>query len=386
MLAATRIDLPPTAAKNPLSRNARTSDPRVRRARNSVLIGLIVFAALIATVHAKFDGPQRDPVYYLRWSRLIQQIHASPVKPYTVVMLGTSRTFNGFRPTSLKVPLTRALNRPVVAGNFGLPGCCASMHLLTWNRLLRDGARPDLVLIEVMPAQLMVGWSPVELAAERLPLCRLRLCDLPILSKYFSDIRPGISHDWWLAQPAALYDYRLAMLSKIAPNLLPSEHVVALEKETVLPEDLPPTPLVITAEGHEWNMKHSRGQYAAGLQNFHVGGRCCAEFRELLVQVQRDGAKAVLVVMPEGPEFRSWYKPGDFQQIYDFLGKLRAEFGVAVVDAHEWMAEADFYDSHHLTQDGAAKFTTRLGEECLVPLLQGRSDSPVLHGPQASAR
>ena len=383
MPSATTVELLPVATNVLLTRNPCKSHARARRARNAVLTGLFVFTALLALAYFSIDGPQRDPVYYQRWSRLIRQIHASPEKPFTVVMLGSSRTAWGFRPMMLQEPLTRALNRPVVVGNFGLPGCCASMHLLTWNRLLRDGVRPDLVLIEVMPAMLMESWYPNELTAERFPVCRLRFGDLPVLEKHFSDIRPGLRNDWWLAQPSTFFDYRLTLLSRFAPGLLPLQHRVALETQLV--EELPATVVEVPRDVQQRKLKSARDQYAAGLQDFHLGGRCCADFHELVAQVQRDGVQVVLVVMPEGSEFRSWYKPGDFGQVWELLDKMRAELGIQVIDAHEWLAEDDFLDSHHPNPPGGAKFTARLGEY-LVPLLHGRSDSAGGNGPRASAR
>jgi hypothetical protein len=53
------------------------------------------------------------------------------------------------------------------------------------------------------------------------------------------------------------------------------------------------------------------------------------------------------------------------------------EFGAAVLDAREWMPEEDFADSHHLLAPGGRRFSVRLAEEHLLPLLR-RSGRPPL--------
>ena len=47
--------------------------------------------------------------------------------------------------------LEDVLGRPVVVFNFGLWGAGPGTSLLTLHRLLAEGTRPDLVLIEVLP-------------------------------------------------------------------------------------------------------------------------------------------------------------------------------------------------------------------------------------------
>jgi hypothetical protein len=58
-----------------------------------------------------------------------------------------------------------------------------------------------------------------------------------------------------------------------------------------------------------------------------------------------------------------------------FLGALRTEFGVDIVDARLWVADEDYNDSHHLLQSGAARFTERLTAEHLVPWLREDLDA-----------
>ncbi len=355
-----------------LARCLKAGCARARQARAVVLASLLAATGVLACALALADGPLRDPVYNARLQRLLRQIRAAREKPFTVVMLGSSRTGGAFRPKAINERLAKGLGRPVAAGNFGLNGCCPATNLLTWNRLLHDGVHPDLVLIEVMPAMLGDGWFPSDMTAERLPIGQLRRCDLPLMENYFGDLRPGLTRAWWLGLPNALYDSRLTLVSRIDPELLPAEHRV-VQPESLLSEDLPPDVDDTTPEIRRRGMKAAEEQYAATLQNYHLGGRVAELFHEGLAEIHRAGVRVVLVILPEGPVFRSWYSPGGYEQVTRWLSELQTEFGVEVVDAHDWFEEIDFYDSHHLTPPAAERFSNRLASEHLLPIIQGRA-------------
>ncbi len=282
-------------------------------------------------------------------------------------MLGTSRTEFALRSTALHEQLTASLGRPVAVGNFGLSGCSYPMHLLTWNRLGHDGVRPDLVLIEAMPAMLNESWLGYDLTEERLPLAHVRYCDLEEIERSFPDARPGLRREWLCAWPNPLYHQRLNLVSRFTPSLLPWNQRWWTDH---LPEDEPAESSALPPERRQQALEHSHTEYAENMQNTRLGGEGYVCLRELLTRIRAGGVPAALVIMPEGPAFQSWYAPGAYQTVRDGLDELAAEFGVAVLDLHDGMEEADFYDSHHLTPGSAAKFTERLGREELLPLLQ----------------
>ena len=347
-----------------------TGHELARRARAAVLTGLLLTIGMLGTAVALVNDSKRDPVYNRRLLRLVRQIHETPAKPFTVVMLGSSRTMIACRSNELRETLSHGLGRPVAVGNFGIPGCGPAMNLLTWDRLLRDGIRPDFVLIEVMPAMLSEDWLPWEFAVERLPPSKLRRTDLPIVAKYFGDVRKKMRRDWLLALPNALYDSRLDLLNRFASGLLPVERR-GQPAETALPEDLPALTVDMPLDERQRLFNVAREPYTEILKNYHLGGRSCVCFRELLANVRRAGVPAALVVMPEGAKFRSLYAPGAYQQVTDWLGEMRAEFGVEVIDAHDWREEDDFFDSHHLSLPAAVNFITGLGKDHLLPIMRG---------------
>src|SRR5437879_6547471 len=160
-----------------------------RQARKALLWGLALFAALEAglTVVVELWFPQlRDPYYTYKVARLRQRLgHAGPAaadrpRPTVVVLVGSSRAADGLRGALAEADLGRALGRPVVLFNLGIPGDNPVNELLNLERLLADGVRPDLLLVEVVPYMLSA------VAAEQLdkmPAERMGLRDRAMLKR-----------------------------------------------------------------------------------------------------------------------------------------------------------------------------------------------------------
>jgi hypothetical protein len=100
-----------------------------------------------------------------------------------------------------------------------------------------------------------------------------------------------------------------------------------------------------------------------------VPDRCLRELLDLCV---RRRIPVLLYLMPEGPVFAGWYSAAARTRIDAFVGELSRTYGLAVVDARDWLGEDLFADSHHLLTDGATAFTRRFAREALLPFLEGR--------------
>src|SRR5216684_8278035 len=88
-----------------------------RHARAALLCGLGVFLSLQVglAVLIEYRRPElRDPLYAPKARRLAERTHAGPVRPLTVVMLGSSRTRFGFDPRGVEQELVKRFARPVV--------------------------------------------------------------------------------------------------------------------------------------------------------------------------------------------------------------------------------------------------------------------------------
>ena len=94
-----------------------------RSARHALLSGLVVYLAMQAGLVLLLTVGMtwlRSPNYGHKLHGLRARIKPAPRQPFTVVMLGSSRTAKGVRGDLVEEPLTRALGRPVVVYNFGI--------------------------------------------------------------------------------------------------------------------------------------------------------------------------------------------------------------------------------------------------------------------------
>jgi hypothetical protein len=106
-------------------------------------------------------------------------------------------------------------------------------------------------------------------------------------------------------------------------------------------------------------------QYAA------VAPRQAKALRHALSLCRREKLPVAILLMPEGPAFRSWYAPETKAHWDTFLHNLCREYGVQLIDAREWLPSEDsFVDSHHLVPEGARAFTRRLTREVIQELLR----------------
>jgi hypothetical protein len=371
-------DVPPkketNAAGNLLERGAAR-----RRTARQACIALLTGAALFAVLQIAaavalelwFPGAI-DPDYGSRFWRIGHGHAAEAEPPRTVVMLGSSRTYYGLDAEALNSPLSRDLGRPVSVVNFGFTGAGPVTELLTWRRLQRDGVRPDLLLIEVLPAFLSSACGGDDLNEDRMPTNRLRWHDLALLDRYgVGRKRPRLRRDLTVAAAATLYSRRLEIVNAVAPRLLSFVKTKNPRVERLAPD---PFPTFLTRQQLDKARDFARQQYSPALMDFHLGGRGCEALQELLASCRRAHVPAALVLMPEGPQFRSWYPPETWRQIQNWVEQVGREEGAPLVNAREWIEEDDFVDSHHLLPRGAEKFTDRLGREYILPLLRRLPD------------
>jgi hypothetical protein len=345
---------------------------RQRRARAVLACAAAALLLLLAvSLHDARSAAWRDTNYGGRLERLRLRLQAAGPERRLVVALGTSRLEQGLYGRSIEGELGKRLGRSVVIANFGRAGngpCCS---MLTWRRLRRDGVRPDLLVVEVLPALVSLNVSGGDLEAEKFPETCLSWADLDVIERYASARRPQARRIWLRELPGHVYEHRGELVARFAPSLVPPTQ---LPDSGLVFEEMPENPdddaAWHTPERRRRALELSRSIYAGILSHFRLGGTNCEALRDLLAECRRDAVPVALLLMPEGATFRSWYAPGVIEEVRAWLDELRAEFGVTVLDAREWMEEDDFEDSHHLTRDGARRFSQRLGAEHLLPLLR----------------
>jgi hypothetical protein len=347
---------------------------RIRRARSILFWSLAGFATLqlALAVSIEFWLPQvRDPYYGYRVNLLRQRTVEATPPPFTVVVLGSSRTRQGLLGKSLEQPLAQATGRPAVVFNFGQNSAGPMTELLNLKRLLADGIRPDLLLVEVMPPFLGVQQAFEEAGELRLPTHRLRFADLPLVEHYGEPLRTNVYREWWLAALFPWHSHRLKIFNCVWP--LPRSHAQyegldSLDDSCSLHGS--PAQMRHKLEPHvlQAALEYARKEYCERLANFRLGGPNCEALCELLTLCRELNIRTALVLMPEGDLFRSWYPPSVWNAIQNHLDAISRTYQTPMINCRNWISSEDFLDSHHLHVKGADEFTRRLGQE-VIPLL-----------------
>ena len=365
---------------------------RLRHSRAAVLWSLAWFVGLdgLAGLAAfRWFGELRDPQYGCKAEKLAHVLGRPGARPFTVVMLGSSRTEFGLDAGRLErvvaqseaVP-QRARGGSLVVFNFGLPGGGPITELLTLRRLLAEGKRPDHLLVEVMPAYL-AGQRGAAQETQWLAPTRLRWDELDLVQHYGIP-KEATREVLTRATLVPAYAYRFNILSRWAPRLLPLSLRMSGKPDTDASGSMKPITNSVSAADRRRGVERTRRGYETFLHGFRVGGPSCRALRDLLAVCRAEGIPATLVLMPEATVFQGWYPPGAWGQVEAFLDGLRAEFRVPVVSARDWVPDEGFSDGHHLLPDGAALFSERLGREVVGPILSRRARARSPEGRTAS--
>jgi len=342
-----------------------------RGACTAVLTGLAGFVALQAGLAGLLAGKLswlRSPDYGHKVSRLREAINTSDC-PQTIVMLGSSRTAYGLKGTAIEPILTQHERHQVIVYNFGLHGAGPLSYLINLRRLLNDGIRPDLLLIEVLPPLLSNRGPFNDTSEEHLPTASLRRDELALVQRY-ADNRSVSQADWWLGWCLPCYHHRLALISHSLPTLLDLQERLDGNRQLDASGWMPVHAVLRAPARRRAALAWARKDYTERLAGFELGGPNVEALEETLELCRRERINTALVLMPEGPEFRSWYPPGVMPQVRRLLGQLSRRHAMPIIDARDWIASEDaFLDSHHLLPEGAEVFSDRLAHEVLSLVL-----------------
>jgi hypothetical protein len=362
---------PPRLASGQAGRRAAS-----RRARQALFAAAAAFALVqvgLNLLKGRLD--LRDPDFAMRMGDLRRRAAGPGARPRVVVMVGSSRTQWAFRSRLLERRLHQAAGRPAAAFNFGAPGRGVVANALAWHRLRRRGVRPDLLLFEVFPQTLFDGYRIRDLGEILFPTRTLLCDDLRFIRRHGADVRPTIRREWLATVLAPCYYQRLPLVTRVAPWLLPVSQRTGPYPGLDTAADVPCWEMNVSAavtarraiRQPEAGEELTR-QWAASVP----GPRPCAVLAELLDSCRRQGVRVALVLMPESSRYRNACPPAVWRRLDDCVRALSRRHGVPLVHARDWIADNHFVDLDHLDADGARLFTTRLTDEVVLPMLQGR--------------
>jgi hypothetical protein len=326
------------------------------RARATLVWGTTAFVVVQLTLWLVLNTSwrARDPEYGLRLQNLRTRMAERPAQRPLVVFLGSSRVATGVRPDLLPANRIAGGSGPL-AFNCALCRSGPLLELLCLRRLLADGIRPDCVFIEAW-------WYTAAADADGQMAViqpeRLRSQDLRTLRAYHQDSRPAYRR--WADEAVPCLSYRTHLLNQVAPSWVGRDRQAFNGDWEGL-------------DGWGW-LRHPsyvkrwslvadrvREEYLPAAWRFAPSDESRRAFAELLALCRREKIAAVLLAMPDA--WLADYEPAVRARMDGFLHDLSREHDTPLIDTRDWMPRDAFADDVHLTHDGAAAFTERLGRE-----------------------
>jgi hypothetical protein len=311
-----------------------------------------------------------DPVYADKERTLRRLEAAAPPGAPRVILLGTSRAGCGFAAGRAQRTAADAGFAAVVF-NCGLPGAGPVTHRLYLPRLLEDGHRPDLLLLEVLPPLLADRPDgPVE--ARTITGDMLTRAEVETMGAYglpAGELRRQRGRG--MVEPLTVHRFKL--VSRVCASALPWYRRYDWGRP-VDPNGW--NPFEVTNES---DPAERARRVAATVAEYHAVVRCplpagpgAAALRDTLDLCRTANVPVRLVVLPETTAFGRVYPPGAPERVAAFLAGLTAEFGCPLTDARGWLPDDAFLDGHHLLPGRAPEFTDRLTGEVILPFLRAR--------------
>ena len=228
-------------------------------------------------------------------------------------------------------------------------------------------------MVEALPA-LLHDDPKLEFEASRVPTRTLRGDELELVQTFAPADRPDVSLDYWANWLCPASSQRFALVNQLCPVLLPLHLRVDYGPEYW-------TPAYMNARNEEGRRYHraqliakAQESFAPGIFHFQADNPGCAALFDLLDQCRRQRLSTLVVFMPEGPIFQSWYSDQSRRESAELMRRIEQDQKHPVIQARDWLPdEAYFTDSHHLLEHGAAEFTRRFLREGILPVL-GRRD------------
>jgi hypothetical protein len=125
-----------------------------------------------------------------------------------------------------------------------------------------------------------------------------------------------------------------------------------------------PTPIIdVTPDDRAAKVAVQARALGAAAKSLTVRPAADRALRAALDLCRERGITAALMYSPEGQTFHGFYDPAALARFEGYVAGVAHEHGVRVIDARDWLPEADFMDSHHPLHRGSVAFTARLVAE-----------------------
>jgi hypothetical protein len=350
----------------PSRRTAPAARSRCRAARAALGSGLAAF--LFATVGMAlaletFMPEWREPEFGHRLAR-VRQAEREASRP-VVVVVGTSRTQNGVFPGVMGFADSPGSPRVF---NFGQSASTPLKVYLTLCRLLDAGVKPAAVVVEVLPATLMIDGPAEDQLGTQVP--RLSAGDFQYLAPYCADVE-SLRGDWLRARVNPWHTQRQVLMNHWLPGWIAWKWRYEFQWTSLDGDGFQPVASA-APEFREKAVGHARREYEGAFARFAPGVASVRATRELVALCRARGIPVAFLVPPVSPAFRASFAPGVYSAGEAHLLALARRLEVPVFPAPRDLTEDEFLDGHHLLRNGAERYSRWLADNHLKPWLAGQ--------------
>ena len=342
---------------------------RSRRSSARAAVGWGAAAFVIATAGLAMSvetiRPEwRDPEYGHRIHQLKQWKIEAPDRPL-VLVFGSSRTQMGIAPAAMG--FGDQPSSPLVY-NFGYRSGRLFRSCFLLKRVLDEGPRPDVVLIQLSMVDLIGGINGELLPGEW--GSRLAVGDFERLRPYLPE-QTEFRRAWLAARLNGWSAHRQSILSDVMPSLHPNftrqvqYYWERLDRYGFEAHHLESPPPAYRKALYE----RSRQVHARAMAGAPVSAITRPVIRDVVGRCRSEGIAVAFFWAPESVTYRSWYSPEARREMQAFEEWLVTEIGASVFPAPPDLPDTDFVDGFHMIKSGAEKYSRWLAETHLKPWL-----------------
>jgi hypothetical protein len=344
-------------------------------------LGVLAVQLGVAVVVDQFAQGVRDPEYRHFEKLALERCAEAPERPLVLAM-GSSRTLMGLDAGTL-TRLRSGTDAPLVVNG----GFCAAgpmMNKILLSRLLAAGVRPKFIFFEMMPMSLSARDGA---AYEERMVFQGRFSLGEALGMWPStDAKHRLCWHWGRSRLFPCVRHQVELREALGIDLTrarePKTDAADAYGKDAYGWGAVTKPF--TPEEIETETRCALALFDRPMKQPAISKGAERAYREWFALAAAEGIAGAVVFPPDSSRIRG-IDPAVAAVHAAAARRIADDFGLPVVDAREWVDDDGFFDGHHMTADGARRYTERFGREAL-PLVPGIAREPVDAQPVSRAR
>jgi hypothetical protein len=281
-----------------------------------------------------------------------------------VVALGSSLTGMGVRPGELAADPANGKKGPIIF-NCGSKGGLVLVEAVYLRRLLAEGIRPDLVLVETYPPFFLAIPQNDPRQVQGLDTHRLMRQDLELVTRFLGN-GDEVRKEWREAQCVPWYFHRNVLMNWYMLSWVPAASQLGYDKWELDEWGWETCPSYFEQMKSYYRTERFLNDMAMQQDSWNrweFNEDRTSLLREMLTSCHEARIEVALLWPPESSFYRAIYSPALMDRCERWFERLKDEFSVSLINARAWVDDAKFAEGLHLRPEGAVDYTRQLDRE-----------------------